>query len=69
MYLFFYFIPLYLIFLFIIFNVLSDKASSHGSKENLPVELLSWDEAYYKAEKIVSRMSIKQKVDISTGTG
>lgn len=69
MYLFFYFIPLYLIFLFIIFIILSETASSHGSKENLPIELLSWDEAYYKAEKIVSRMSLKQKVDITTGTG
>ena len=33
------------------------------------VKVLSWDDAYKKADALVSQMSLEQKVNITTGTG
>ncbi|KAI9026666.1 glycoside hydrolase superfamily [Phycomyces nitens] len=33
------------------------------------VDLLTWDAAYVKANKLVGQMSLKQKVDLTTGVG
>lgn len=34
-----------------------------------PDGVLSWDEAYTKAKKLVSQMSLEERVNITTGTG
>lgn len=31
--------------------------------------VLSWDEAYAKAKKLVSQMSLEERVNVTTGTG
>lgn len=33
------------------------------------IQILSWDEAYAKAAKLVSKMTLEQKVNITTGVG
>ncbi|KAL0097808.1 glycoside hydrolase family 3 protein [Phycomyces blakesleeanus] len=44
-------------------------ACASASKSKSGVDLLTWDAAYVKANKLVSQMSLKQKVDVSTGVG
>lgn len=34
-----------------------------------PDGVLSWDEAYAKAKKLVSQMSLEERVNVTTGTG
>ncbi|GAA5794802.1 hypothetical protein HPULCUR_000149 [Helicostylum pulchrum] len=44
-------------------------AAASNSLVGATIDPLSWDEAYTKAETIVSKMTVEQKVSITTGVG
>lgn len=44
-------------------------AANAASMVQAKVNVLSWDDAYKKADALVSQMSLEQKISISTGVG
>lgn len=43
--------------------------SGQARPTDKPYNVLTWEEAYAKAEKLLSQMTLEQKVNLTTGTG
>jgi len=44
-------------------------AANAATMVQAKVNVLSWDDAYKKADALVSQMSLEQKINITTGVG